>query len=232
MQSGARDRQNFGLWLRAGALALWLGLVALPAAAGTLTIEFDFMSGSSLSILGGAINTPPDGTISAGSATIILEASSITSPTQGGSAELLNANLVGFFTKDIQGQAFVSGGFSFTQTTGANGTLTPTDTITFSDALAVDIIANIFCNGTECSALGLPVSESGSFLFPLQPLPVQNLGTAGSAAIDFDVPVSLDGVQAVFHFVGVETSRSFIPEPGTAALLGLGLALLGARRRL
>ena len=221
MQSGARVREEFDARVRAAALALLASLLALPATAGTLTIDFDFASGSSLEILGGIINTPPDGSISAGAGTITVEASNATTPTVGGSAQLSGSTLGGFVIKDLLPNAFVAGGFDITQTAPANGTLSAADTITFSDSFAVDLTANFSCSGPDCSLLGLPVNVAGPFLFPLQPLPVVDLDSPGLASIVFDVPVSLDGVQAVFHLVGVETGRSFIPEPGTAALLGL-----------
>jgi hypothetical protein len=232
MQSG-RAREFYSPPLRSWALALLLGLLlAPPAGAGILTIQFDFQLNSSLSVLGGAINTPPDGAITSGSAVLKVEADSATSSTVGGFAQLLSANLAGVVDKDIQGQAQVNGSFSIDQTTPANGTLAAGDTISFSDSFTSNINANFACTGPECSTLGLPVNEAGVFVLPIQPLLVTDLEVVGSALIDLDLPVSLDGVQAVFHLVGVETSRSFvIPEPGTASLLGLGLLALATRRR-
>ena len=236
MQSG-REHEFDGVPIRSRvrrwAPALLLGLLlAPPAGAGILTIQFEFATGSSLSVLGGAINTPPDGAITSATATLEVEADSATSPTVGGFAQLAGANLAGFVDKDIQGQAQVNGSFSVAQTTPANGTLSAADSISFSDPFTSNINANFACTGSQCSALGLPVNEAGVFVLPLQPLVVTNLDVVGSALIDFDLPVSLDGVQAVFQLVGVETSRSFvIPEPGTASLLGLGLLALARRRR-
>ena len=230
MPSGASHRS---LWSRrlTSVLVLCGSLLPLSASAGILTIEFDFAAGSSLSILGGVINTPPDGTISGGSATLTVDASSATNVTTGGGAVLSGANLTGFAAKNVQGQADVSGGFSISQTGSAAGTLGAADSITFSDPFTADVLSNFFCFGAQCSALGFPASFNGPVSLPLQPLPVQNLSTVGGALIDFDVPVSLDGVQAVFRLVGTETSRSFIPEPGTASLLGLGLLTIALGRR-
>ncbi|MGI9646542.1 MAG: hypothetical protein ACR2O6_14650, partial [Ilumatobacteraceae bacterium] len=110
MQSG-REREFHGppfRPFRSGALGLLLCLLlAAPASAGILTIQFDFVLNSSLTVLGGAINTPPDGAITSGSAQIKVEASSATSTTLGGFAQLVSANLAGFVDKDIQGQAQV-----------------------------------------------------------------------------------------------------------------------------
>lgn len=217
-----------------GALALLLASLwlASPARAGILTIDFDFATNSSLSILGGVINTPPDGAITSGTAQLRIEADDINTPITGGFANLASSNLAGFVSKNVQNQALVNGTFDVTQNSNVSGTLSAPNTITFSSPYNSNINANIGCGGTGCGALGLPINVSGNFVQPVQPVTVTDLEVTGAALISLNLPVVLDGVLADFSLVGVETGRSWvIPEPGTAALLGFGLLALARRRR-
>ena len=66
-------------------------LAAAPAGAAQIRIGFDF-SGSSLSILGGIIEVPPDGSISAGSGAVDVEAPDLTN-VQPGAAALVDFEL-------------------------------------------------------------------------------------------------------------------------------------------
>jgi len=202
----------------AGGLVLPLLLAATPAAAVSVLIDFDFASSSTISLLGGTIVTS-------------LEATSLTTFVSGGQASLDQLTFAATIAKNVAGAANVSGPISGTQVGSLSGTLTSGQTVlSFPGPIAINLNAAIACTGTGCAALGFPVSTSGIVNLTAGNLPISGLGTIGAAQILADIEISLGGVLGVLHLVGVETSRSLVPEP--AGLLLLGLVAVAGRRRL
>lgn len=216
----------------AGFLALSLLLTATPAAAASVLIDLDFASNSWISLLGGTIVTPPDGSISVGSGQLTLEATSLTTFVSGGQVALDQVTFAASIAKNVAGQANVSGPISGTQVGSLAGTLTAGQTVlSFPGTMAMNLNAAIACTGPGCSVLGFPVSTSGIENLTVGNLPISGLGSVGMAQIVADIEISLGGVLGVLHLVGVETGRSFVPEPAGLILLGMGLAAATARRR-
>ena len=106
-------------------LVLILGLMTPwgEARAAPIQLDFDFTSGSSLSLLGGTIVTPPDGTFDTGFARLQVEASDISTPIPGGDVVLELAVFAGTVSKNVAGAADISGPFAGTQLGTLNGTL-------------------------------------------------------------------------------------------------------------
>jgi len=220
---------GLGSSARNATLALSLFVAASPATAASVLIDFDFASQSSISLLGGIITTPPDGSIDSASGRLSLEATSLTSFISGGQAVLDQITFSGAIAKTIAGFADISGPIDGTQVGTLDGTLTAGQTIlSFPGTIAVNLNANFACTGSGCASLGFPAVDSGLFNLTAGNLPISGLGAIGTATITADIPIEIGGVLGVLHLVGIETGRSFVPEPGLALLLGLGL--LGFRR--
>ena len=195
-------------------------------------ITFDFTGSSSISLLGGTIVTPPDGTIDVGRADVYVEATAPGSYVPGGIFLFSGFALGGTVVKNIAGAADISGPFQATQPSSLAGTLAVGQTGgDFASDLLLNMNVQLGCVGTGCSLLGFPVYDVGPSLLSVSFLPVSNLGTPGSAQINVNVPIEVDGVLGSLDLVGTEVARSYIPEPGTFVLVASGLVLLGARRR-
>lgn len=213
-------------------LALLLLTSAGPAAAASVLIDLDFASNSSISLLGGTIVTPPDGSVDTGSGRLSLEATSLTSFVPGGQAEMDQVTFSATVAKNVLGQADVSGTISGTQVGSILGSLNAAQTdVDFLGTIAIDLTASLACTGSGCASLGLPVSTAGVVNLTTGSLPITGLGTVGAAQVAADIPISLGGVLGVLHLVGVETQRSIVPEPTGLVGLGLAAALLAVRRR-
>ncbi len=229
---GTRLRlSELGASARGVTLALSLVVAASPASAASVLIDFDFASQSSVSLLGGIIETPPDGTIDSASGRLSLEATSLTTFVSGGQAVLDQISFSTTISANVGGgAAVVSGSITGSQVGTLPGTLTAGQTsVDFPGTIAMNLNANVGCTGTGCASLGLPILDVGLFNLTAGTLPISGIGTVGTATIAADIPISVGGVLGVLHLVGVETGRSFVPEPSTAMLLGL--ALLAARVR-
>jgi hypothetical protein len=213
-------------------MAALLALFAMRAEAFNVDIGFDFTSGSTLSLLGGAIVSPPDGTLDIGSARVNVAATDATTIVSGGAAELFNLTTSGTVAKSFPGSAEISGPYSADQVGALAGTVSAgADGIDFLTDLQLDIDVAFGCTGTGCFTLGFPVNESGVFGFSIGFLPITNLGVVGGAGIDISIPIEVGGVLGTLNLVGVESSRIFVPEPGTGIMVGLGLAVIAASRR-
>ena len=195
-------------------------------------IRFDFTGGSFISLLGGTIVTPPDGTLDTGAATVWVEATAPGAYVASGQVILGGVNVAGTVAKNVFGSADVSGPYLASQTAPLAGTLAAgMDGADFVDDLSLFVDAQLDCTGSGCSAIGFPVSVSGVSLLAVTFLPITDLGVVGGASINATVPIELDGVLGELNLVGVEVSRTFIPEPGTFLLVSVGLGLMAAGRR-
>ena len=128
-------------------IALLLLLGSAPAArAGQITIDFD-LSGSSISILGGAIVVPPDGSITSAGTKLQVEGSS-NANASAGPARLESLTLAGTIspTTLLGGAVTVSGGVNASQTGSAAGVLNPALTLAaFGGTGVLSINALINC---------------------------------------------------------------------------------------
>jgi hypothetical protein len=208
-------------------------LVSASAAnAGTVRLDFDFTVESVLSLLGGTIITPPDGSFDSGTVRVLVEATDIDSVVGGGQVAVGAGNFAGSVSKDVLGLADVSGPFSGTQIGTLLGVLDPGLTsATFFDDLMINLNFNFACVGAGCGPLGFPVSILGLTALNLGTVSITGLDTEGTARIEMNTIVELDGVLGELSLVGIETSRIFIvPEPQTALLVVLGLVTLSLTR--
>ena len=220
--------------LRSAQLLAMAALLIAPigAHAGKITVDFDF-TGSSVAILGGFINVPPDGTITSGSGQVAFGGAA-GSATPGGPApaQLSNLALGGTLAKTGFGVT-ITGAVGATQPGTANGQITAgLGNLNFNPFLMnFTGFANCAGTGTNCTILGLPATFTGPKTFSIASLAVSNLASVGNAGLNGTFTFTLGGFTAVLTLVGSEVSRTFIPEPSTFGLLGLGLAgLLVARR--
>ncbi|MGH0031434.1 MAG: PEP-CTERM sorting domain-containing protein [Myxococcota bacterium] len=220
--------------MRTPLFSLLLALAALhlpvSAQAGKVTVEFDF-GASSVAILGGFIDVPPDGAITQASGKIDFGA---TSPSGAGpgAATLRSLTLAGTFAKSQFG-ANVSGAVGATQPGSGFGQLLPgTSSATFNPfVMNFTGFANCAGTGTQCTVLGLPATFTGPKTVSVPTLAVANLNSVGNAVVNGTFTFTLGGFTAVLTLVGNEVARTFVPEPNTAGLLALGLAGLGIARR-
>ena len=146
---------------------------------------------------------------------------------------LTDFSLAGNLSRDVQGQALVSGTFEADQTADLTGVLSAgLDVIDFQGStFSVQQDVNLGCTGTGCASLGLPVNELGMAFFGAELLAALDLDQIGQARLEATVPIELGGVLGTFNLVALESSRIFVPEPGTALLMASGLALMARRGR-
>jgi len=220
-------------------LPLLLGMLGLALLGGDRAhaqsgdrIVFDFTSNSTFSLLGGTVQTPPDGSIDVGHGIVFIEAATSGAYLSGAPVVLDNITVSGSVSKLVGGSTQVDGTFSASQPSPLVGSLAPAlDGADFTDPLGLDLDIAIGCTGPGCASLGLPASDVGLSLLSLSFLPINDLGVVGGASIQATVPIEVDGVLGTLDLVGVEVSRTFIPEPGTFVLVATGLGVLAARRR-
>ena len=211
-------------------MGLLLGLAA-PSQAGQVLIGFDF-SGSTISVLGGAINIPPDGSITSASATLHAQSAG-TAPTllvAPGSAALANLTLAATVNANVFGNV-ITGGVGANGLAPAAGSLTAgLNNAIFGGSLALTGLIN--CAGAGCTVLGLPTSLTGTQYVAFGSVPIGSINNVGNATMNGLFSLTIGGFTAVLNLVGTEVSRTFVPEPNTFGLVALGMAgLAGARAR-
>jgi hypothetical protein len=214
-------------------IALLLLLGSAPAArAGQITIDFD-LSGSSISILGGVIVVPPDGSITSAGTRLQVEGSS-NANASAGPARLRSLTLGGTISGTVLGAMTVTGGISASQIGSAAGLLNPALTLAaFGGTGVLSVNALINCTpGAACIVLGaFPISISGPQTFsPFGSFQVGNINSVGNATLSGQLSVMLSGLTAVFNLAGTEISRTYVPEPSTFSLLGIALIGVAACR--
>ncbi len=220
--------------MRPAALALAIATAfALGGAAnaGVITAQYD-LTGSTVTT-----NTPLGSDVDqiTGTVTVQYGAATINAPISWA------AVVAGNSTTTIQqtfGTSLVLTG-STTTTVTAPGTGGPIGAATIALAPAPGgMTGSIHCTGGLCGLAGFPASVPQPQTGPAS-LVLATAGglvfTSGQAGLGHwnAVPYTITASAATltFAYVGQEISRSFIPEPGTASLLGLGLvALAGAGR--
>ena len=214
--------------------AVVLLLAAPSARAGTITIDFD-LTGSGVVLLGGILNIPPDGSITAASARVTVQGSNLTNASAG-AAQLSNLTLMATINGTVGSAVVLTGGFSGTQIGGGAGSLSGGLANLIVATLTLNLNGLVNCFGGLCPALGtFPVSavNSVTVLTGIGSMGIGGLGTLSAATLNGVLSLTIGGATAVVSLVGQEVNRTFIPEPNTFALVGLGmlgLAGLGWRR--
>ena len=209
---------------------LVLCLLAGSARAGQISVQFDFR-GSSVSLLGGLIQVPPDGSITSASGALVASGLGSAAPVAGPAA------IQGFgMAATINALTFgntITGNPSLTQLGGASGSLTAgLAQVLFASPMHIALAGAINCTGPSCAILSLPRALTGTQFLTLAAMPIANLASVGNALINATYAITLGGLTGSLHLVGTEVSRSYspIPEPHTAGLFALGLTLLAGWR--
>lgn len=203
---------------------------AVPSQAGRIDIDFDF-TGSSVSILGGTVNIPPDGQISSASGTIGVPGAGLVTASAGPGAKFRDLTLDATLDATTLG-VHLTGGAQATQLAAANGSLTGgLGNLVFGNA-QLSLNVNVNCSGSTavCGALSLPIASSGPQVLALGTIPISGLGTAGAGFVSGAFSITLGGLTAVLNLVGTEVSRTYVPEPHTFGLVAFGLVSLAATR--
>lgn len=204
--------------------AVVLFFAASSADAGSITITYDLTS-SVVSLLGGALSIPPGGTITSATAQVTVQGSSATNATAG-AAQITNLTLVATINGTVGGSVLLTGGFSGSQVGGGAGTLTGALANIALSTLSLNLNGNVNCIGGLCPALGsFPVSlvNSLSILTGIGNIGVGGFGTLGAGTLNGLLTLSIGGSPSVVSLSGQEINRTYVPEPNSFALLGLGV---------
>lgn len=198
-------------------------LVATQARAGQFTIQFDF-TGSSVSMLGGIAQIPPDGSIASASGQLDVSAAGLATPIPGGNAALRNFAMAATVNAATFGNA-IQGNVALNQVGGGvPGVLTPgLSSVVFGAPMQIAQSGALGCSGPSCAILGLPAVLGGTQLVALAAMPIANLAQAGNALISGTYAITVAGITGQLHLVGTEVSRVYVPEPASASLLVAGL---------
>jgi len=224
--------------LAAAPLFLLLGAAA-PARAGTLTVEFDF-TGSSFSINGLVfpVSIPPNGSFTAAGAVVHLPAAGPLTPSNG-PASLESFGLDVTVDLPVLSLFTITGNFSLVQSGLAAGTFNAANGVALIDqALHVDQFLRIGCTAASPGLCPPPIQSTINEALGILTLPIAGLSVNGAATIISTITVTTNAagtVTGMFHLVGTEVSRTFVPEPPRGLGLAAGgvalVALAGSRRR-
>jgi hypothetical protein len=209
-------------------LLAWVG--AAPASAGQILIDFDF-GGSSLSVLGGLISIPPDGSITSASGVVQVKGNGLTT-ISAGFAKLENLTFAATVNANTL-SVLVTGNAAANQPGTAPGQLTAGLTnILLPNPFLLNMTGTIQCSGANCGLLGtFPINLTGPQAVTIGTLPIGNVGSLGLATINGSFSLTVGGFTAVLNLVGTEIDRTFVPEPNSFGLVAMGLAGLAALRR-
>jgi hypothetical protein len=220
---------------RAGAflLALTLGLfVAGSASAGFLEITYD-LAGSTINTTT-ALGTDSDPL----TGTLVLRFGATTSMAPITSATLAGGNTFASISQPNPGLLTIIGSTNtqLSPGTGVAAVGLTAYAVTFPP-IPASISGFLHCTGGLCNLGGFTASVSVPVTGSLATFPPLFFFTGG-VAVDTNFSGTLTqtpqaGVTVVTNYVGTETGRIFVPEPGKLLLMGSGiatLALLGALR--
>jgi hypothetical protein len=216
------------------AAALAFLLTTSSAHAGAIIIDYDLGS-SVVSMLGGLISIPPDGSITSATATVVVPGSSL-SNASAGPGNLQGLNLAASVNATVVSAATLTGGFTGVQVGNAAGTLTGGLGNLVLGTLNLNLTGVINCTPAGiCGALGtFPILLMGtSPITGIGNVGIGGVNTPGAGTLNAVLPIMIGGAAAQINLVGQEVSRSYVPEPSSFGLLGLGilgLAGVGWRR--
>ncbi len=210
------------LWLVA---ALVLG-TPWAASAASINITFD-LSQSWISLFGGTIVTPPDGSLISAQGAVSVAGGGIVTPSGGGAVTLQRMKMK-FNVNGGPASANVQGPVTVRLANKPVGTLSAgASAIGFGGSAVFEIDAALNCSGFNCAFLGsFPISASGPQTFPtLGTLTLAGLSTLGAASFVKAISFTISGYTGVLTVVGQEISRNYavFPEPGALLLLGPAL---------
>jgi len=213
---------------RSFALASLLVLLASPLRADMIQIDFD-LGASTITALGGAIVIPPDGSIGAASATILVPGTGAVTPSLGAGSitglTLSNITVNG----TVLGLATITGPATAAQlTVPALGTLASLGKFVMTGNMLVMATGTFQCVGNALVCGGFPISFSGTQTVngPVT-INIGSISVSGAATATGNLSLSLGGQAAILGLVGQEVSRTFIPEPTRVAGLAAAAVLLG-----
>ena len=218
--------------LASGTASLVLLLTAPSAGAGSIEIEFD-LTGSSVSLLGGILELPPDGQVTHAHVTLSVTGSDITTPAAG-VAGVSHLDVDATIDGTVGNSVLITGDFVAEQSAGGTGSLASDLTTLSLTSLTLSLDGTLDCIGSQCIALGtFPVSVVGVPVQPssLDPFVVHGLDIEGAGTLTATLPFDLGGNAVLADLSGVETTRRFVPEADTAAFVGVGLLVARSLRR-
>ena len=221
-------------WSRlvSGTASLVLLLATSSAGAGSIEIEFD-LTGSSVSLLGGILEVPPDGQVTHAHVTLSVTGSDITTPAAG-VAGVSHLDVDATIDGTVGNSVLIIGDFVAEQSAGGTGSLASDLTTLSLTSLTLTLDGMLDCTGSQCIALGtFPVSVVGVPVQPssLDPFVVHGLDIQGAGTLTGTLPFDLGGNAVLADLSGVETTRRFVPEPNTAGFVAVGLLLARSLRR-
>lgn len=219
-------------------LALAVLLFAADSAhAGQIEITFEFVTSTTVTAYGGQVQVPPQGSMTSGSGVLVVPGGTLVYALPG-TTELREADF-DLSVNALSLGANVAGRLAASQIGATSGNLSADLLqITLSGPLLLDAVGDLDCGGNfeMCSLLGsFPVSFAGTQVIPAgSMLTLSDVNLLGEAELAATLLLSTSDTTAVVDLIGMEVSRTYLPEPAGMAPLGAGIAtlwLLSRRRR-